>query len=197
MTTRVRNPLIDEMVKEGKDDSSANEGAVPAGGIARNADEVHATQAQDAAHPSVHGEDELRPWTPPANLTAPEPRPGYVQRWIRVAMRGEDDVGNIAQSFQEGWQPRRADTVTGDFTPPTISHGKYAGYIGVHGLILCEMPAETDRQRKAYYRNLTAKQAAAVQTDLQRESNPDMPISQTRKSEVEMGKKTIPNVSPD
>ena len=157
---------------------------------------VHTTHAQEPVHGSVHGDDELTPWKPPANLEAPPPRPGYVQRWIRVSMRGEDDVSNIAQSFQEGWQPRRADTVENP-TVPTISHGKYAGIIGVHGLILCEMPKETNDQRNAYYRNLAIRQNRAVSTELDKDSDPDMPIEQTRKTQVIGGKATKPNVAPD
>jgi hypothetical protein len=163
---------------------------------ARRQPPVHATRAQEEVRPPVHGEDEDRPWTPPANLEAPPPRPGYVQRWIRVSIRAEDDVTNVSQSFQEGWEPRRADTVPPGFNVPTISHGKYSGIVGVHGLILCEMPAKRNAERNAYYRNIATQQTQAVATDLATIAHPDMPITQNRKSEVKFGKRT-PNVAPD
>lgn len=164
--------------------------------VTRQTKPVHPTRAQEEVRPPVHGEDEDRPWTPPANLEAPPARPGYVQRWVRVSIRAEDDVTNVSQSFQEGWQPRRADTVPAKFTAPTISHGKYAGVVGVHGLILCEMPVKRNAERNAYYRNLATQQTQGVAHDLEKISHPEMPITQKRESEVKFGKRT-PNVAPD
>lgn len=149
----------------------------------RNRGAVHQTRDQDSRDP-MHGWDEDRPWTPPSNLAAPEARPGMAQRWIRVSIRSEDDPSNVARSFQEGWKPRQASTVPNDFAAPTISHGRFAGYIGVHGLILCEMPAKRLAQRDAYYRDITDRQTQAVGTDLAKDSDPRMPIEQVRRSGV-------------
>ena len=35
-----------------------------------------------------------KPWRPPSLLDAPEPPAGYVYRWIRESMVGQDDKAN-------------------------------------------------------------------------------------------------------
>lgn len=114
----------------------------------------------------VHGDDYDKPWTPPHNLTAPEPRPGMAQRWIRTELGGTDDSANLARSMQEGWKLRSADSVPDNFPVPTISHGKHAGAIGVQGLVLCEMPKTRLAQREAYYAAQNKRQNDAVTADL-------------------------------
>jgi hypothetical protein len=53
---------------------------------------------------SVSRETETRrkPWAPPSHLEAPEPPAGYVHRWIRVAMRGEEDKMKPQSSMMAG-----------------------------------------------------------------------------------------------
>ena len=122
-------------------------------------------QATRAEQPPVHQvEDE--PWTRPSSLEAPPKRPGYVQRWIRVGSRGTDDPTNIARKFREGWKPRPADTIPSHFHAPTISHGRYAGFVGVEGMVLCEMPEERNNQRNKYYRNKRDRMTQAVNDQL-------------------------------
>ena len=43
-------------------------------------------------------------WTPPALLDAPEPRPGYVQRWVATAIQGKDTPDNVYKRMREGWE---------------------------------------------------------------------------------------------
>ena len=50
-----------------------------------------------------------KPWAPPQRLEAPDPPVGYVQRWIRISMRGEEDKTNVYAKLREGWEPVRAD----------------------------------------------------------------------------------------
>jgi hypothetical protein len=47
-----------------------------------------------------------KPWSPPSHLAAPNPPEGYVHRWIRIAMRGEEDKMNVHSKLREGWVPR-------------------------------------------------------------------------------------------
>lgn len=152
---------------------------------------------EDDMHEStpVHGVDYDKPWQPPHNLTAPTPRPGMAQRWIRVALRGDDDSANMAKSMQEGWQPRTMASVPGDFPVPTISNGKFAGCIGVQGLVLCEMPASRLKQRADYYAAQAEKQNEAVKQALFREERAGMPIEHSRKTETKTGR--IPKIADD
>ena len=127
-----------------------------------------------------------KPWAPPSRLDAPEPPAGYVHRWIRVAMRGEEDKINVHAKLREGWEPVRADEYP-DYQAPVIDEGRYAGVIGNGGLMLCRIPEETVHERSAYYGNRTREQMQAVDQDLMRDEHPSMPITRDRRSRVSFG----------
>ena len=131
-------------------------------------------------------ETRRKPWAPPSRLDAPPPPDGYVHRWIRVAMRGEDDKTNVFTKLREGWEPVRADEYP-DYEAPVIDDGKYAGVIGNGGLMLCRIPVETANERSAYYGTRTREQMQAVDQDLMKEQHPSMPIHQSRQSRVSFG----------
>ena len=90
-----------------------------------------------------------KPWAPPSRLDAPEPPEGYVHRWVRTAMRGEEDKMNVNAKLREGWEPVRKDEYP-DYEAPTIDDGRYEGVIGQGGLMLCRIPEETARERNEY-----------------------------------------------
>ena len=50
-----------------------------------------------------------KPWQPPAKLDAPPAPDGYEHRWIRTAIRGEDDKSNVFSRMREGWEPVKAE----------------------------------------------------------------------------------------
>ena len=145
---------------------------------------THETQAFDSySLEDVHVVDD-KPWSRPTSLDAPAPRPGFAQRWIRVAVGNEADPTNTSRKFREGWKPRPADTVGSAFQMPTISHGKWAGAIGVEGSILCEMPKRLKQKRDDAYSKKTADVTEAIERELQAQSRPGMEITQTRKSRL-------------
>ena len=127
-----------------------------------------------------------KPWAPPSRLDAPKPPPGYVHRWIRVAVRGEEDKTNAYQRLREGWEPVRADEYP-EFHAPVIDEGKYTGIIGNGGLMLCRIPIETANERAAYYGTRAREQMVAVDEDLMKDQHPSMPISRSRQSRVSFG----------
>ena len=131
-------------------------------------------------------ETRRKPWAPPSHLEAPEPPVGYVHRWIRVAMRGEEDKMNVHSKLREGWSPVRADEYP-NYEAPVIDDGKYQGVIGQGGLMLCRMPVETANERAAYYGTRTREQMVAVDQDLMKDQHPSMPISNNRQSRVTFG----------
>ena len=131
-----------------------------------------------------------KPWAPPSKLEAPEPPAGYKHRWIRTAVRGEDDKINVNAKVREGWEPVRADEyadLAGQY--PTIDSGQYEGVIGVGGLMLARIPEETVEERTEYYREQTRTQMDAVDQNLMREQHPPMPIHNERQSRVSFGGK--------
>ena len=125
-----------------------------------------------------------KPWAPPSKLEAPEAPAGYQHRWVRTALRGEDDKTNVHAKMREGWEPVRADEY------PVIEEGKNAGVIGVGGLMLCRIPEETVEERTEYYREQTRNQMKAVDENLMREQHPSMPIYNDRQSRVTFGGKS-------
>ena len=131
-------------------------------------------------------ETRRKPWAPPSRLEAPQPPAGYVHRWIRVAMRGEEDKMNVNTKLREGWEPVRKDEYP-DYEAPTIDEGRYEGVIGQGGLMLCRIPVETAQERSAYYGTRTREQMVAVDQDLMKDQHPSMPISNNRQSRVSFG----------
>ena len=127
-----------------------------------------------------------KPWAPPNRLQAPDAPDGYVHRWIRTEVRGEDDKTNIYTRLQEGWEPVRSDEYP-DMDVPTIEDGKYAGMIGTGGLMLARIPEETVHERAEYFGTRTRQQMQAVDSDLMKEQHPSMPITNDRQSRVTFG----------
>jgi hypothetical protein len=127
-----------------------------------------------------------KPWAPPSRLEAPDAPDGYKHRWIRTALRGDDDKMNVHAKLREGWEPVRADEYPG-FDYAAIDEGQHAGVIGNGGLMLARIPEETAQERTAYYRGRTREQMTAVDQDLMKEQHPSMPISNERQSRVTFG----------
>ena len=129
-----------------------------------------------------------KPWRPPSLLDAPTPPPGFVYRWLRESMVGQDDKANMSKRIREGWEPVRSDDHP-EFEAPTIEEGRHAGVIGVGGLLLAKMPVETVEQRRAYYNQMATQQMEAVDSNLMRESDNRMPLSNPeRRTQVTFGK---------
>lgn len=110
-----------------------------------------------------------KPWAPPSALDAPTPPEGYVHRWVRLEIRGQDDRKNVMSKMREGWEPVRADEYP-DFELPIVNSGKYEGVFGVGGLILARIPEETVKEREDYFRRKSSDQMEAVDADLMREN---------------------------
>jgi hypothetical protein len=125
-------------------------------------------------------------WTPPTSLDAPKPPAGFRHRWIRAEIVGFDDTKNIMGQLRSGWELVRADEYEGqDY--PVVKDGKYAGIIGVGGLLLARIPEEIAKQRDEYFKKQTEARDEAVETDLMKEQHPSMPINIDRQTSVTFG----------
>jgi len=125
-------------------------------------------------------------WVPPSSLDAPPAPKGFRHRWIRAESVGFDDTKNIAGKLRSGWELVRADSYEGsDY--PVIKDGKYAGVIGVGGLLLARIPEEIAKQRTEYFQKQTEARDEAVDNDLMREQHPSMPINIDRQTRVTFG----------
>jgi hypothetical protein len=125
-------------------------------------------------------------WTPPSSLDAPPAPDGYRHRWIRAESMGFDDTKNMSGKLRSGWELVRADEYP-DFDFPTLDEGRYAGVIGVGGLVLARIPEELARQREAYFNQITADRNEALDNDVLKEQHPSMPINQDRQTRVTFG----------
>ena len=125
-------------------------------------------------------------WTPPSSLDAPPAPDGYRHRWIRAESMGFDDTKNMSGKIRSGWDLVRSDEYP-DHDYPSVNEGRYAGVIGVGGLVLARIPEELARQREAYFDKRTADRNEALENDVLKEQHPSMPINQDRQTRVTFG----------
>lgn len=133
-------------------------------------DTIHASRVEDERIAEEVHETHDEPWVNPVSLPRIKARPGMVQRWIRVAIRGEADPVNTARKMREGWLPRKIETVPKNIPVPRIEMGKYAGCVGVEGMVLCEMPAERNDARNKYFADKNKRQTDSVNQRLAEET---------------------------
>ena len=125
-------------------------------------------------------------WTPPSSLDAPPAPDGFRHRWIRAETMGFDDTKNMSGKIRSGWELVRGDEYPGS-EYPVLKEGKYAGVIGVGGLLLARIPEEVAKAREDYFRKQTKDKDDAVNNDLMKEQHPSMPINQERQTRVTFG----------
>ena len=125
-------------------------------------------------------------YKPPSSLDAPPAPDGFRHRWIRAESVGFQDSKNIYGRLREGYELVRADEYS-ETDYPVVAEGKYAGVIGVGGLLLARIPEELAKARVEYQKKLSQAQDESVETDLLREQHKSMPIDVDRQSRVTFG----------
>ena len=130
--------------------------------------------------------EKKKTWTPPSSLDAPPAPNGFRHRWIRAETMGFNDTKNIAASLREGYELVRADEYP-DQDFPTMREGKYAGVIGVGGLLLARIPEEIAVQIDAYYKKQNEAKEEAVDNNLMKEQHPSMRFSKESNTRVTFG----------
>ena len=145
----------------------------------KNIKTSHASQTRDKVkRPTT--------WTPPSSLDAPPAPDGFRHRWIRAETMGFDDTKNMSGKIRSGWELVRADEYPGtDY--PSVKEGKYAGVIGVGGLVLARISEELAKSREDYFRKQTREKDEAINNDLMKEEHKSMPINQERQTRVTFG----------
>jgi len=117
-------------------------------------------------------------WRRPSALGAPEPRPGYVQRWVRFRMGNQEDVDNLEKMMEQGWRPRKRTAAKRGHELTAGSDAKYGQYYVKRGLILMEMPETLADQRDKFYRNRLKRMTESIDRNLFKENNRVMPLLQ-------------------
>ena len=113
-------------------------------------------------------------------------------RWIRVSIKGRDDIQNVGKRLQDGWVFVTPEEV------PEIAHnsfvkdeGRYSGTVCRGDLALAKMPTAKANARQAFYENRSREMMDAVNSQLQSHQDSRMPISNASKSQVVKGR--LPN----
>ena len=125
-------------------------------------------------------------WSPPSSLDAPPAPTGFRHRWVRAESLGFNDTKNVSGRIRQGYELVRADEYP-DSDYPVVEDGKYAGVIGVGGLVLTRVPEEIAKQRQDYYAQQGMEQVQALDNDLMNEQHQSMPINIDRQSRVTFG----------
>ena len=130
--------------------------------------------------------DAKKVWTPPNSLDAPPAPTGYRHQWIRAEVLGKQDTKNVASSLREGYELVRADEYP-ESNYPTMHEGRYAGMIGVGGLLLARIPEEIAKQIDAYYKKQNEAKEEAISNDLLKEQHPSMKFQKESNTRVTFG----------
>ena len=125
-------------------------------------------------------------WAPPSSLDAPPAPDGFRHRWIRAESLGFHDSKNISGRLRSGYELVRADEYK-DTDYPVVTDGKYAGVIGVGGLLLARVPEEIAQSRTDYFKRQAEGQEEAIENDLMKEEHKSMPINVDRQSRTTFG----------
>jgi hypothetical protein len=106
-------------------------------------------------------------YKPPSSLDAPPA--------IRAESMGFNDTKSIHGRLRSGYELVRADEYDSN-TYPAVLDGKYAGVIGVGGLLLARIPEELAQSRVDYQRKQTEGQNEALENDLLKDQDKRMPM---------------------
>ena len=147
-----------------------------------NENEKRASRASQTREKTSH----KKVWTPPSSLDAPPAPTGFQHRWIRAEVIGFDDTKNMSGKIRSGFELVRADEYP-ETDYPSVKDGKYAGVIGVGGLLLARIPEEIAKSREAFFKQQTQSREDAVNNDLMKEQHSSMPINAERQSRVTFG----------
>jgi hypothetical protein len=125
-------------------------------------------------------------WRPPETLPQPDPRPGWVHRYVRLSTMGTGDPSNISSKLREGYEPCKAEDYP-ELMMHATTEGRFKGGIEVGGLLLCRIPEEFLKQRAEYYANQNKAQMESVDNNFLSENDRRMPKFAERSTKVSFG----------
>ena len=117
---------------------------------------------------------------------------GMSLRWLRISVKGVDDIMNVGKKQQEGWVFVTPDEVPEmAITSFVRDEGRYLGAVCRGDLALAKMPTGKVKARKKHYEGKANDMMDAVNAQLMKNSDSRMPISNTSKSVTTRGR--VPN----
>lgn len=156
---------------------AANRSNKPMHGIDRDlASANSSSRGVDGADALDREADAPTQWKRPSALDAPDPRPGFVQRWVRYRAGNQEDIENIEKAMDQGWSPRERSTVKRGHELTAKTSGQYGKYYVKRGLMLMEMPEKLAQQRARFYRKKLRTMTASVDREMLNDDNSVMPL---------------------
>lgn len=131
---------------------------------------LHVDREATIAREELHPEINAGKWINPTNLDAPDPRPGYVQRWVRDGSLGGDGVSaDWTRKMREGWEPRDPSTIPPKqrMMYPSAKSVGGVDVIRIANLVLCEIPKRVAMQRRLGINDIIERQRQSVPTAIQ------------------------------
>ena len=132
----------------------------------------------------VDRQSEARPsdsWTPQSSLPVPEPKDGWVFRWIRTSSLGRSDNTNVSRQFREGWEPVKSEDHP-ELKIMSDINSQFKGNVEVGGLLLCKAPEEKMKARQRHFQEVSDRQIEGVDRSYLRENDPRMPLLNPERS---------------
>lgn len=114
---------------------------------------------------------------------------GMSLRWLRITLKGNEDIQNMGKRIAEGWE-----LVTEQEVPEMVQssvvreEGRYSGAVCRGDLALAKMPTELAESRQEFYENRSREAVEAVNSQLMRSSDSRMPVSNSSRTKVTRGK---------
>jgi len=109
--------------------------------------------------------------------------------WLRMTLKGKDDVKHIGKKLQEGWVfVDLADVPEMSATSVVKDEGRYAGVVCRGDVGLAKIPTGKYEARSKFYRDKSTAMNQAIEAQLMGSNNSRMPISNNSKSKVVTGR---------
>lgn len=106
-------------------------------------------------------------WEPQSPTAAPEPLPGFEQRWVRCRITGNEDVGNYLKRIKQGWLPRPVDTLPASNSMLKVrldeKFGAKGDVIGSHDCVLMHRPIRIGDRVRAELNERNRRLRASVE----------------------------------
>ena len=110
-------------------------------------------------------------------------------RWIRISVKGQDDITNVGKNQQQGWVFVTSDDVPEmGITSFVREEGRYLGAVCRGDVALAKKPTVKVKARQKFYENKADDMMDAVNAQLMKNSDSRMPISNTSKSVTTRGR---------
>ena len=117
---------------------------------------------------------------------------GLDLRWIRISIRGQEDIMNVGKREQEGWifvEPSEVPEMAS--TSYVRDEGRYLGTVCRGDVALAKKPINQVKARRAFYEKKANDMMDAVNAQLYNNSDArlrNMPISNSSKSTTMRGR---------